>query len=63
LGDARGDLQAAQDNQVYFYPILAGNEATSWSNLDQTYLKLFINNQFDNTIQDRVIQQFYNNFD
>ncbi len=63
LGDARGDLQAAQDNHVHFYPILAGHEAQSWYDLDHTYIDLFTNNQFDNTIQDRVIQQFYNNFD
>jgi phosphoglycolate phosphatase-like HAD superfamily hydrolase len=63
LGDAKGDMQAAQDNDVLFYPILAGNEATSWLEFKDKYLNLFINNQFDNTIQEHVIQQFYNNFD
>lgn len=56
-------MQAAQDNDVLFYPILAGNEATSWLEFKDKYLNLFINNQFDNTIQEHVIQQFYNNFD
>ena len=26
LGDAKGDLEAAQTHDLYFYPILAGHE-------------------------------------
>lgn len=30
-GDAIGDLSAAEENGVFFYPILAGREAESWA--------------------------------
>ena len=33
IGDAPGDLKAAKENQVIFYPILAGREEDSWKQL------------------------------
>ncbi len=33
VGDAPGDLDAAKKNGVWFFPILVGHEAVSWTNL------------------------------
>lgn len=34
-GDAPGDLKAAGENQVYFYPILVGKEKESWKGYEE----------------------------
>ena len=47
IGDAPGDLDAAKNNEVHFYPILYGKEKESWSNLINGVLKEFLNNHYD----------------
>ncbi len=45
-GDAIGDLAAAEENGVYFFPILAGRETESWSHFDEV-LELFKTGQYE----------------
>ena len=45
-GDAIGDLAAAEENGVYFFPILAGRETESWSHFDEA-LELFKTGQYE----------------
>jgi len=45
IGDAPGDLRAADDNRVLFYPVIPGDEAASWATLEAEGLKRF----FDGT--------------
>ena len=33
IGDSPGDLEAANKNKVFFYPILVNKEKESWENL------------------------------
>ncbi|MCS4486568.1 HAD family hydrolase [Staphylococcus americanisciuri] len=61
IGDAKGDLDAAKHNDVYFYPILAGHEGTSWQAFNETYAHHFQQQTFSN-IQQQLIEQFYSNF-
>ncbi|MGW7809560.1 HAD family hydrolase [Staphylococcus xylosus] len=63
LGDAKGDLEAAQTHNLYFYPILAGHEDQSWLDFHNKYLKLFIEGRFNQEIQSSLISIFYNNFE
>ncbi len=52
VGDAPGDLYAAEKNGVNFYPVLVGHEEESWSNINAAldeYLhgkKIDLNRQF-----------------
>ncbi len=40
VGDAFGDLQAAEQNNVNFYPILVNHEVESWKNINLTLEKI-----------------------
>lgn len=39
VGDAPGDIKAAKDNGVWFYPILAGREEESWQSFEKSALE------------------------
>lgn len=54
VGDAPGDYQAAAVNGVWFYPILAGREEESWERLGQVYFDLFIQDRFEESIQQEL---------
>lgn len=45
IGDALSDLKAAQENNVSFYPILAGKEAESWKRLKEDVALRFLSGQ------------------
>lgn len=60
VGDAPGDLQAAKNNNVRFYPILVNKEGFSWQRLvNESVLKL-INGEFDESYQKQLIDEFEN---
>lgn len=61
VGDAPGDLQAAQQNGVCYYPILVGKEAFSWERLRNEALEKFTNGTFRGAYQDQLIEEFFNN--
>ena len=46
MGDAEGDLKAAESNGVAFYPILVNNETKSWKQLP-AFLQNFVNGKAD----------------
>ncbi len=56
IGDSPLDLEASKNNNVYFYPILAKHENTSWKNLS-CYLDLFYANEY-NYCQQKLIDKF-----
>ena len=43
VGDAPGDLQAAKNNNVNFYPILVNKESYSWKRLVNEVVPKLIN--------------------
>ncbi len=46
-GDAPGDLQAAQKNGIYFYPILVRQENESWREFMESGLECLISSQYE----------------
>lgn len=59
-GDAPGDLQAAQANEVFYYPILVKKEAYSWANYREAVDRL-LNGSYEGAYQERQIQEFTDN--
>lgn len=61
IGDALGDLAAAEKNKIFFYPILSGCEYKNWVELKTDYLKYFIEGEYKK-VQPRLIGGFTNSF-
>lgn len=62
IGDAYPDVDAANENGVYYYPILTRHEAESWQDFIDKYFDLFVEGKYD-TVQDELMQKFEDNFD
>lgn len=60
-GDAPGDLNAAQKNNVNYYPILVKHEKDSWKEFIEFGFDNLINNTYNGDYQDTKIKEFYNN--
>ena len=60
-GDAPGDLNAAQKNNVNYYPILVKHEKDSWKEFIEIGFDNLINNTYNGDYQDTKIKEFYNN--
>lgn len=58
VGDAPGDLQAAKNNEVKFYPILVNKEGFSWERLVGEAVPKLINGEFDEIYQNQLIDEF-----
>ncbi|MEG1432965.1 HAD family hydrolase [Eubacterium sp.] len=61
LGDAEGDLKAAQSNGVLFYPIQVRNEKESWEGFSRECFEPFLNLEYAGALQETQIKAFYNN--
>lgn len=59
VGDAPGDLAAATSNQVYFYPVLVGDEEKSWKELPHA-MELLQNHNFEEYSKEKT-EEFMNN--
>lgn len=62
IGDAAGDLTAAEQNNVHFYPILVGHEARSWQELQEVFLPRFLVHQ-SSELEANYLTKFWNNLD
>lgn len=58
IGDAPGDLSAAKANKCLFFPILPGDEDTSWQQFHDEGLKRFLDGSFAGAFQDKLIADF-----
>jgi phosphoglycolate phosphatase-like HAD superfamily hydrolase len=58
IGDAKGDLDAANNNSFLFYPVIPGNEDESWKNFLDEGLRKFINGSFSGTYEDDLLRKF-----
>ncbi|MCH1958508.1 HAD family hydrolase [Romboutsia hominis] len=58
VGDAPGDLQAAKNNNVNFYPILVNKEGYSWKRLVNEVVPKLMNGTFDEAYQNQLIKEF-----
>ena len=60
-GDSEGDLLAARECGVYFYPILVRREEESFRRLISEGLPRFFSGEFGGEYRDRLILDFYKN--
>jgi phosphoglycolate phosphatase-like HAD superfamily hydrolase len=58
IGDAMGDLKAASENGVLFYPIIPGREEQSWKRFLNEGLGRFFNETFFGEYQESLIKEF-----
>lgn len=61
VGDALGDLKAAQSNEVLYYPIMVKKEKASWERFINEALTKFIEHVYINSYQEKVIEEFKQN--
>jgi phosphoglycolate phosphatase-like HAD superfamily hydrolase len=58
IGDAPGDLQAAQANGVLFYPINPGAEDASWERFFREACDRFMSGTYAGAYEDELIREF-----
>jgi phosphoglycolate phosphatase-like HAD superfamily hydrolase len=58
IGDAFGDLKAAQDNGVLFFPVIPGKEAASWEKLSGEGLDRFIKSTYKGCYEESLLREF-----
>jgi phosphoglycolate phosphatase-like HAD superfamily hydrolase len=58
IGDARGDLDAAKNNGVLFYPVIPGKEDESWEIFLHEGLGKFISGTFEGAYEKSLLRVF-----
>ncbi|MGB9860858.1 MAG: HAD family hydrolase [Candidatus Bipolaricaulaceae bacterium] len=58
IGDAPGDLEAARENGILFYPIIPGQEENSWEEFYRVALDLFLAGSYRGPYEEGKIAQF-----
>ena len=58
IGDAPGDMRAAKENGVCFYPINPGGEAESWKRFYEEAADKFLTGEYIGAYEDKVTQEF-----
>ncbi|MCS7240662.1 MAG: HAD hydrolase-like protein [Candidatus Bipolaricaulota bacterium] len=58
IGDAPGDLEAARENRVLFYPIIPGHEEDSWEEFYRVGLDRFLSSTYKGAYEEEKIAQF-----
>lgn len=58
IGDAFGDLKAAQSNGVLFYPINPGHEEASWERFYREGVDRFVKGSYKGDYEDSLVKQF-----
>lgn len=58
VGDAFGDMKAAKDNNVLFFPVIPGKEEQSWQRLSEESLGKFIDGTYGGAYEDSLIREF-----
>ena len=61
VGDAPGDLDAAEKNGVFYYPILVGKEKFSWDRFQNEALGKFLDGSYEGEYQQQLIEEFNSN--
>jgi phosphoglycolate phosphatase-like HAD superfamily hydrolase len=58
IGDAKGDLDAAKNNGILFYPIIPGKEDKSWERFINEGLERFIKDIFAGRYEELLLSEF-----
>lgn len=59
IGDAPGDLKAAEENDVLYYPIIPSKEEESWERFINEAFDKFIEGTYRGEYQEKLIQEFF----
>lgn len=60
IGDAKGDLDAARNNNILFYPIMPGYEDASWKRFISEGFSKFLNGYFKGDYENDLLREFMN---
>ena len=58
IGDAPGDMKAAQGNGALFYPVIPGHEEKSWETFYNESLDVFLSLKYAGEYEKRLIEEF-----
>jgi phosphoglycolate phosphatase-like HAD superfamily hydrolase len=58
VGDALGDLAAAREAGVLFYPILPARESESWRRFNEVIIDLFLEGRYTTQIESDLVAEF-----
>lgn len=58
IGDAPGDMKAAQANDALFYPVIPGAEDASWERFFREACEKFLAGEYAGDYENQLIQQF-----
>ena len=58
IGDAKGDLDAAKDNGILFYPVIPGKEDESWEKFLREGLGKFISRTYEGNYEEALLKEF-----
>lgn len=58
IGDAPGDLEAARENGILFYPIIPGQEENSWEEFYRVALDRFLSGTYQGPYEEEKIREF-----
>lgn len=58
IGDAPGDMEAAIENKILFYPILPNKEIESWKRFNQNYCEKFKTKNYTQEIEKDMVERF-----
>lgn len=58
IGDAKGDLEAARNNGILFFPVIPGNEDASWKLFLDEGLRNFTEGRFAGDYENKLLQEF-----
>lgn len=57
-GDAKGDLDAAKNNGILFFPVIPGNEDRSWEMFLNEGFERFLNGSFSGEYENSLLEEF-----
>lgn len=61
VGDAPGDLDAAKQNGVFYFPILVRCEVTSWTKFRDVAVDKLVRGEYGGVYQQAKIDEFWSN--
>lgn len=63
VGDSPGDLEAAEKNGTWFFPIIVGDEKASWDDFRENIADKVANGEFTQEDHDQYVEKFWSNLD
>ena len=60
IGDAKGDLIASKNNNIYFLPIIPKREESCFKRILENYVDLIKSNRYDENINKELEDEFLN---